>query len=296
MPKMSLLVLMTEISLFNPDAPRCGLKPLPAQSELVLRKPRSFSLAFPSTDKDIKRKSLPTWCLQLPSLLPIPGTHDPTNTPQASLCLTWLQGPLHPGSQHPSSCFSTPAQQPASSAPPTHQAHSHPRDFALAVPSIWDPLFLAVCMTGSFSTFSSEFKLLPPQRPSQAILWKASLTSTFYPISSIHSVMSDSLWPHGLQHTRLPCPSPAPGSCSNSCPLSWWCHPTILSSVVSFSSCLQSFPASGSFPMSQFFASGGQSIGVSASNEYSGLVSFRMDWLDLLAVQGTLKSLLQPIV
>ena len=79
------------------------------------------------------------------------------------------------------------------------------------------------------------------------------------------SVMSDSLWPHGLQHTRLPCPSPTPRACSNSCPLSRWCHPTISSSAVPFSSCLQSFPASGSFPVSWFFASGGQSIGVSAS-------------------------------
>ena len=79
-----------------------------------------------------------------------------------------------------------------------------------------------------------------------------------------HSVMSDSLWPHGLQHARLPCPSPTPGACSNSCPLSWWCHSTISSSVIPFS-CLQSFPASGSFPMSQFFISGGQSVEASAS-------------------------------
>ena len=79
------------------------------------------------------------------------------------------------------------------------------------------------------------------------------------------SVMSNSLRPHGLQHARLPRPSPTPGVYSNSCPLSRWCHPTILSSVAPFSSRLQSFPASGSFPMSQFFASGGQSIGVSAS-------------------------------
>ena len=111
------------------------------------------------------------------------------------------------------------------------------------------------------------------------------------------SVTSDSLWPHGLQHARLPCPSPTPRACSNSCPLSWWHHSTISSSVIPFSSCLQSFPASGSFPVSQFFASGGQNIGVSAStcpsNEYSGLIAFRMDWFDLLAVQGTLKSLLQ---
>ena len=79
------------------------------------------------------------------------------------------------------------------------------------------------------------------------------------------SVVSDSSRPHGLRHTRPPCPSPTPGACSNSCPLSRWCHPTISSSVVPFSSCPQSSPASGSFPMSQFFASGGQSIGASAS-------------------------------
>ena len=79
-----------------------------------------------------------------------------------------------------------------------------------------------------------------------------------------HSVVSDSRRPHGLQHTRLPCPSPKPGACSNSCPLSRWCHATISSSVVPFFSCLQSFPASGYFPMSQFFTSGGQSIGVLA--------------------------------
>ena len=80
-----------------------------------------------------------------------------------------------------------------------------------------------------------------------------------------HSVVSDSLWPHGLQHARLPCPSPTSGVYSQSCPLSQWCHPTISSSVVPFSSRPQSFPASGSFPVSQFFSSGGQNIGVSAS-------------------------------
>ena len=77
-----------------------------------------------------------------------------------------------------------------------------------------------------------------------------------------HSVMSDSLWPRGLQQARLPCPSPTSGACSNSCPSSWWCHPT---SVTPFYSCLQSFPASEFFPMSQFFASGGQIFGSSAS-------------------------------
>ena len=79
------------------------------------------------------------------------------------------------------------------------------------------------------------------------------------------SVMSNSLWPHESQHARPPCPSPTPGVYSNSCLSSWWCHPAILSSVVPFSSCPQSFPALGSFPVSQFFTWGGQSIGVSAS-------------------------------
>ena len=80
-----------------------------------------------------------------------------------------------------------------------------------------------------------------------------------------HSVVSDSLWPHEPQHARSPCPSPTPGVHPSPCPLSQWCHPTISSSVVPFSSHLKSFPASGSFPMSQLFVSGGQSIGVSAS-------------------------------
>ena len=80
-----------------------------------------------------------------------------------------------------------------------------------------------------------------------------------------HSVLSNSLWPYEPQHTRPPCPSPTPRVYSNSCPLSCWCHPTISSSVVPFSSCLQSFPVSGFFQMSRFFTSGGQSIGVSAS-------------------------------
>ena len=83
--------------------------------------------------------------------------------------------------------------------------------------------------------------------------------------SLVYSVVSDSLQPHGLQHARPPCPSPTPGIYSNSCLLSWWCHPIISSFVVPFPSCLQSFPASGSFQMSQFFQSGGQSVGVSAS-------------------------------
>ena len=112
------------------------------------------------------------------------------------------------------------------------------------------------------------------------------------------SVMSNSLWPHGLQHAKIPCPSPPPRAYSNSCPSHQWCHPTISSSVIPFSSCLQSFWASGSCPTSQLFTSGGQSIGgfsfsISPTSEFSGLISFRIDWLDVLAVLGTLKSLLQ---
>ena len=107
--------------------------------------------------------------------------------------------------------------------------------------------------------------------------------------------MSHSLRPHEQQRARSPCPSPTPGVYSNSCPLSRWCHPTISSSVVPYFSCLQSFPASGSFQTSPFFTSGGQSIGVSASTSFLPMTprTVRMDWLDLLAVQRTLKSLLQ---
>ena len=104
--------------------------------------------------------------------------------------------------------------------------------------------------------------------------------------------MCDSFRPHGLQPARLPCPSVSPWVCSNSCPLSRWCHPTISFSVILFSSCLQSFPASGSksflcirWPKDWRF-----SFNISPSNECSGLISFRIDRLDLLAVQGTLKS------
>ena len=113
--------------------------------------------------------------------------------------------------------------------------------------------------------------------------------------------MSNSLWPHGLQHAKLPCLSPTPRAYSNSCPSHQWCHPTISSSVIPFSSCLQAFPVSGSFPMCPFFALGGKelqtfwsfSFSISPFNEHSGLISFRINWLDLLAVQGILKSLLQ---
>ena len=110
-----------------------------------------------------------------------------------------------------------------------------------------------------------------------------------------HLVVSDSLRTHGLQHARLPFPSPSPRACSDPCPLSQWCHPTISSSVFPFSSCLQSFPAlvfsnESAFPIRwpKYW-----SFSISPSNEYSGLISFRIDWFDLLTVQKTLKSLLQ---
>ena len=110
--------------------------------------------------------------------------------------------------------------------------------------------------------------------------------------------MSDSLRPHELQHARPPCPSPTPRVYPNSCPLSWWYHPTISSSVVPFSSCPQSFPASGSFQMSQLFCIRWPkywsfSSNISPSNKHPGLISLRMDWLDLLVVQVTLKGHLQ---
>ena len=112
-----------------------------------------------------------------------------------------------------------------------------------------------------------------------------------------HSVVSDSLWPHGLQHGRPPCPSPTPRVYSNSCPLSRWCHPTISSSVIPFSSLPQSFPVSGLF---QWVSSSHQVAKVlefqlqhESFNKHPRLISLKMDWLDLLAVQGTFKSLLQ---
>ena len=97
----------------------------------------------------------------------------------------------------------------------------------------------------------------------------------FSSVQFSHSVLSNSLWPHGLQHTSPPYPSPTPRAYSNSYPLSRWCHPTISTFVVPFSSCLQSFPASGSFPVSQFFTLGSQSIGASAHQYFQ----FRIDFL-----------------
>ena len=126
------------------------------------------------------------------------------------------------------------------------------------------------------------------------MLWHLILVSPviFSSVQLSCSVVSDSLRPHESQHTRPPCPSPTPEVHPNSCPLSRWCHPAISSSVVLFSSCPQSHPASESFPMSQLLRwqkswNWSFSFSISPSKEHPGLISFRMDWLDLLAVQGT---------
>ena len=132
-------------------------------------------------------------------------------------------------------------------------------------------------------------------------LFREITAENFPNLSSVqfnHSVVSDSLRPHGLQHARLPCSAATSGAYSNSCLSSQWYHPTISSSVIPFCSCLPSFLASGSFQMSSVLCIRWPkywsfSFSIRPSNEYSGLISFRMDWLDLLAVQGTLKSLLQ---
>ena len=110
-----------------------------------------------------------------------------------------------------------------------------------------------------------------------------------------HSVVPNSLWRHELQHTRLPCSSPTPGACSNSCPSSQWCHPTISSSVLPFSPLPSIFPSIKVFSNESLLCIRWQSFSfnISPSNEYSGLIPFRMTWFYLLAIQGSLKSLLQ---
>ena len=115
------------------------------------------------------------------------------------------------------------------------------------------------------------------------------LESHFSSVQFICSVMSNSLWPYGLQHARIPCPSPTPGVYSNSCPLSPWCYPAISSSVIPFSTHPKSFPASGSFPVSQLFASGDQGIGVSASTSVLPMNIqdwFPLGWTDWISLQS----------
>ena len=146
----------------------------------------------------------------------------------------------------------------------------------LLSPSLYDILFeyvIYACCAAAVVAFSTSFSHFSHRS------WFSHGSNGSNTVQFSHSVVSDSLWPHGLQHARPPCPSPTPGVYSNSCPLSWWGHPTISSSVFPFSSCLQCFPASGSFPVSQFFASGGQSIGVSASASVLPMNS--QDWFPL---------------
>ena len=137
--------------------------------------------------------------------------------------------------------------------------------------------------------FSSEFIICTKN---EHVFW-----NKWESVQFSRSVMSDSLRPHESQHARPPCPSPTPRVHSDSHPSSQWCHPAISSSVVPFSSCPQSLPASESFPMSQLCMTWPKywsfSFSIIPSKEIPWLISFRMDWLDLLAVQGTLKSLLQ---
>ena len=132
-----------------------------------------------------------------------------------------------------------------------------------------ESLFLTNDQVLSLWSWSTDSKTLDYQR----------INPQFSSAQFSHSVVSNSLRPHESHHTTPPCPSPTPGVHSNPCPLSWWCHPTISSSVIPFSSCPQSFPASGSFQMSQLFTSGGQSIGVSVSASF--LPMNTQDWSPL---------------
>jgi len=139
--------------------------------------------------------------------------------------------------------------------------------------------FLEVCVKRDTHTSCSWMNLEEHKWPFCSLFLCGSWREVEFPVQSSRSVVSNSLRSHGPRHSRPPCPTPTPGVYSNTCPLSWWYHPTISSSVVPFSSCLQSFPASGSFQISQFFASGGQGIGVSASA--SVLPMNTQDWFPL---------------
>ena len=144
-------------------------------------------------------------------------------------------------------------------------------DWAMGCPGwvlFWVHLWLYFWLRSAFQSYPSKADC-PPQGERHSI----------QSVQLSCSVMSDSLWPHGLQHARLPCPSPTPGACWNSWTSSSWCYLTISCSLVPFSSCLQSFPTSRSFPRSQFFTSGGQRIGVSASA--SVLPMNTQDWSPL---------------
>ena len=147
----------------------------------------------------------------------------------------------------------------------------------------WERIHLPVQETWAQSLIREDPTCRRATKPMCHNYWVCALEprsfNCCYCCCCIALVVSDSLRPHGLQHTRLPCPSPTPRACSNSCPSSQWCHPNISISVIPFSSCFQSSPASESFPMTRLFASGGQSIGVSAST--SVLPMNIQDWFPL---------------
>ena len=155
---------------------------------------------------------------------------------------------------------------------------------------IWAPVDFSTC--GGSGTIPKRWLCLIDQR--MRILrgwksWKLCLSQCISSVQCSRSVVSNFLRAHGLQHARLPCPSPTPRAYSNSCPLNRWCHPTISSSVVPFSSCLKSFPASGSFPVSQFFTSGGHSIGISVSASDLPMNiqgSFPLGWTSWISLQS----------
>ena len=149
----------------------------------------------------------------------------------------------------------------------------------------------------SWIYWATELNWIILSEISQTEKGKYHMISFICSVQFSHSVMSDSFWPHGLQHARLPCPSSTPGAYSNSCPSSRWCHPTISSSVFPFPSYLQS-PSISVFSTESVLhikwpKYWSFSFSISPSNEYSALISFRIDWFDLFTVQGSLKSLLQ---
>ena len=188
----------------------------------------------------------------------------------------------------------------------SHRGFSQPLPDT-CLPSPPSPLCSEALLVGEpFSDHPMCHCTLHPHTPTSLPCLIVFHSLSFYDMkeNESHSVVSHSLWPHGLQHARPPCPSPTPRAYSNLCPPNRWCHPIISSSVIPVSSHLQSCPASGSFPVGQVFSSESVlcsrwpkycsfSFSISLSSEYSGLISFRMDWLDLLAIQGILKSLLQ---
>ena len=166
------------------------------------------------------------------------------------------------------------------------------------------PLLFRRCRVSFTSATGTRTQLLadPGQTSIKVLHQPYSVTSSTSSVQFSPSVVSDSLWPHELQHTRPPCPSPTPGVHSDSHPSSQWCHPAISSSVISFSSCPQSLPASGSFPMSQLFAWGGQSTGVSAlasflpkksqgwsSSEWTGWISLQSKGLSSVFSKTTVQ-------